>query len=261
MELIADEELKRFSRDNVFAHVSAIAEGMGYYATPIFPDNLNGSSKIVFFSKNPFANTLAPKMLQLLYIPDDLTKTAIIRIYSNDTWQTTGYDPGFAPREVGVAIMRGLLRLAGERGQAEDWQPLEVTSKADPTPYIRERATAEDVAKLNSLRDALEATQAAEALPEELQRIRDVLARFAEFETVSQRETMVYLAGLQQLTAYVDLSGSRHDAAGRLVVFLAGQGAGAGTPLGLLLLYLLGVATLPPAQKAQVQALIEKYGP
>ncbi len=100
-----------------------------------------------------------------------------------------------------------------------------------------------------------------ELTPEALRTIRDYLAEFPEFETASDRKTLLHLAGIK-VAAHVDLTGANYAAAGRIVVFLAGQGDGATppTPLGRLLRYLAAAPTMPPARRSDLQAIIDRYG-
>lgn len=100
-----------------------------------------------------------------------------------------------------------------------------------------------------------------ELTPEVLRTIRDYLAEFPEFETASDRKTLLHLAGIK-VAAHVDLTGANYAAAGRIVVFLAGQGDGATppTPLGRLLRYLAAAPTMPPARRSDLQAIIDRYG-
>jgi hypothetical protein len=100
----------------------------------------------------------------------------------------------------------------------------------------------------------------ADLTPQDLQIIRDILAGYSEFDSVGNRDTLLQMVGLKQIAGRVDLSGARHDAAGRLVVFLAalGDGAQPPTPLGNLLRYLAATPTLPPAKRATLQVYIDR---
>lgn len=124
--LVADELITGITRDNVFSLVSQCVEGMGYTASRIFPNDVNGTSKIALFSKRALEDfnqgTLAPQLGTVITTPRPRDKGERVTIYCMTDWQATGFDPGFSPCEVGAAIMRYLLRMVEGVERAEAWR-------------------------------------------------------------------------------------------------------------------------------------------
>lgn len=120
---IANELMALVPRAYLLSLVSECAKGLGYYATPIFPDDERLPAKIGIYAIDKSADNYGSMAEAGTVLVTPMPPNMRIQVFCQ-VWQSSiSFDPGFTPCEVGAEVVRYLLRMLEGHVRANAWHP------------------------------------------------------------------------------------------------------------------------------------------